>query len=58
MNIEKRIDEELDVVGLTRDNLTQSELEQLREQLENEEKGIYTMDGVLSDPNILLRKPV
>lgn len=50
----KAIDKKLREEGLTRADLTQEELEMLREEVELEEQGGMVLDGVLS-PAMLAR---
>ena len=42
--------------GLTIDDLTQEELEELKEEIIAKEKGFMILDGVLSNPAILYRR--
>lgn len=53
--MENKIKAELEEYGLTIDQLTPEELDQLKKELEDRENGIETLDGVLSDPMIKLR---
>lgn len=53
--MENKIKAELEEYGLTIDQLTPEELDQLKKELEDRENGIETLDGVLSDPMIRLR---
>ena len=42
--------------GFTAEDLTRDELSQLREQIRAERKGKAVLDGVLSRPEVLMRK--
>lgn len=55
--IQRRIEEKLDSVDLTEDDLTIEELRSLREEVIAEMNGETILDGVLSNADILYRKP-
>lgn len=48
--MEDKVKERLAEFGLTEDLLTADELKQLKEEIQAEEKGFLTLDGVLSNP--------
>lgn len=56
--MEDRIKKELDEYGggLTIDDLTQEELEELKEEIKRRDNGDMILDGVLSNPAILYRR--
>lgn len=54
--IKKKMIEELASMDLTIDDLTQEELEELKEEIIAKEKGFMILDGVLSNPAILYRR--
>lgn len=54
--MEEKVIEKLNEVGLTPDDLTKEELEQLKEEVKLEEDGLLVLDGVLSNPEIFYRK--
>lgn len=54
--MEEKVIEKLNEVGLTPDDLTKEELEQLKEEIKLEADGIFVIDGVLSDSKILYRR--
>lgn len=48
MNIEEKIQKELESYGFTKDMLTAEELKQLEQEIELKEQGCLILDGVLS----------
>lgn len=46
--IEREVKEELDIHGLTIEDITTEELEKLREEIEVKSKGMHILDGVLA----------
>lgn len=48
MDIEKKIDEKLDEYGFTREDLSEEEMEKLKEQIRLEAQGHMFLDGVLA----------
>lgn len=54
--MESKIKARLDAHNLTIEDLTQEEIEQLKVQIEEEEKGGIFLDGVLSNPEIYYRR--
>lgn len=46
--MERKVREELNVYGLTTEDITTEELEQLREEIEAKSKGMHILDGVLA----------
>lgn len=53
--MEKKIIERLSVYGLKPSDLTEEELNSLKEEIKTEEEGGIVLDGVLSNPEIQLR---
>lgn len=53
--MEELIRQKCEEVGITPDILTESELSQLRKEIESEQNGGVVLDGVLSNPKILYR---
>lgn len=54
--MEAKIKARLDEYDLTIEDLTQEEIEQLKEEITAEENGAQFLDGVLSNPEIRFRK--
>ena len=54
--MEKEIKRRLRERGFTEEDLTKDELARLRREVQNEKKGRYALDGVLSDMDIVMRK--
>lgn len=54
-NIKKKIREELESYGLTEKDLSSEELKALEDEIKAKEDGYMILDGVLSDPEILMR---
>lgn len=54
--IDETIKEKLEFYGLTEEDLTAEEMEELREEVETELEGGMILDGVLFNPEILYRK--
>lgn len=55
-NIEFRMQQKAEAHGITLDLLTKEELILLREEVEKEAKGIFLIDGVLHNPDIIYRR--
>ncbi len=53
--MEELIRQKCEEVGIMPDILTESELSQLRKEIESEQNGGVIFDGVLSNPKILYR---
>lgn len=53
--MEKKIIERLSVYGLKPSDLTEEELNTLKEEIKIEEEGGFVLDGVLSNPEIQKR---
>lgn len=53
--MEKKIIERLSVYGLKPSDLTEEELNTLKEEIKIEEEGGIVLDGVLSNPEIQMR---
>lgn len=56
--MEDRIKKELDEYGggLTIDDLTQEEIEELKEEIKRRDNGDMILDGFFSNPSLLYRK--
>lgn len=50
-NVEDKIKQILDEYDLEKSQLTQEELDELKEGIKAGEKGLAVLDGVLSNPN-------
>lgn len=46
--MDKRIKKELEIYGLDIEDLTKEELEELKREIEEKERGVSFLDGVLS----------
>ncbi len=46
--MDERIKKELDEYGLKLEDLTAEELEELKQEIEEKERGMFILDGVLS----------
>lgn len=55
-NIEFRMQQKAEAHGITLDLLTKEELLLLRDEVEKEAKGIFVIDGVLHNPDIIYRR--
>lgn len=53
--MEEIIKQKCEEVGISTDVLTESELAQLRKEIESEQAGNAVLDGVLSNPKLLYR---
>lgn len=56
MNIEEKIQKELESYGFTKDMLTAEELKQLEQEIELKEQGYLILDGVLSSIPVYSRE--
>ena len=54
--METKIKAKLEKYDLTIEDLTQEEIEQLKEEITDEENGITYLDGVLDNPEIKFRR--
>lgn len=54
-SIKKEIREELESYGLTEEDLTAEELKELENEIKAQRDGYMILDGVFSDPEILMR---
>ena len=54
-DIKKEIREELESYRLTEEDLTPDELKALEDEIKAKKEGYTILDGVLSDPDILMR---
>lgn len=55
-NIEFRMQQKAKSHGISLDLLTPEELTMLRDEVEKESKGIFVIDGVLHNPDIIYRR--
>lgn len=53
--MEEKVKKILEEHGLTIDQLTPQEVQQLKQEIVAQEKGLFILDGVLSDPSLLYR---
>ena len=56
MDIEKLIKRKCKEVGISPDILTEEERDELIDEIKEEQQGFFILDGVLSNPEIFLRK--
>lgn len=54
--MEAKIKAKLDEHNLTIEDLTQEEIEELKWEIEQEEKGAQFLDGVLENPDLFYRR--
>lgn len=54
--METKINSKLAEHGLTAEDLTQEEMAQLRDEIEAEERGETTLDGIFDNPSLFYRK--
>ena len=54
--MDKEVIDKLEHLGLTSNDLTQDELSQLKDEIKAEKEGYEVLDGVLHNPEILLRR--
>lgn len=53
--MEEKVKKILEEHGLTIDQLTPQEVQQLKQEIVAQEKGLCILDGVLSDPSLFYR---
>lgn len=53
--MDEKIKQRCEEAGINPEVLTEEEKARLAKEIEQEEKGIVILDGVLSDPSIMLR---
>lgn len=54
--MEDKIKQVLEKHGLTENQLTKEELEELKEEIKAREQGLEVLDGVLHNPSLYYRK--
>ena len=54
--MEELISQKCAEYGITPDVLTPEELEQLKREIEAEQRGEYILDSILDDPNVFCRR--
>ncbi|MDE6493680.1 MAG: hypothetical protein K2O66_05030 [Bacteroidales bacterium] len=55
-NIKLQMQKKAELYGISIDLLTSEELNLLREEVEKEANGIFVIDGVLHNPDIIYRR--